>query len=64
MSREIDWKQVRFFLENARHQLRNVSSKAGTNGKDALQQAIDEALKELKKAEPQEPTQESAVRAS
>ena len=60
MSREIDLKQVRCFLENARQQLRNVSSKAGTNGKDALQQAINEALKELKKAEA-EPTQESAI---
>lgn len=53
----IDLRQVRFYLENARQQLRNVYSKHGTNGKDALQQAIEEALKELRKAQPasQEP---------
>lgn len=61
MTREIDLKQVRFFLENARQQLRNISSKAGTNGKDAIQQAITEAIKELKKNDAQDPKQASAV---
>ena len=63
MSEPIDLNQVRYFLENARVQMRNVYSKQGTNAKDAIQQNLDEALKELRKAVPGKPTQESAVSA-
>jgi hypothetical protein len=52
MSEQIDLQQVRRYLENARIQVRNVYSKQGTNGKDAIQQGLEEALKELKKADP------------
>ena len=58
---EIDLRQVRFYLENARQQLRNVYSKHGTNGKDALQQALAEALKELSKGQAHSGSQESAI---
>lgn len=61
MPENIDLKQVRFYLETARAQLRNVYSRQGTNAKDSIQQALEEALKELRKAEPLATTQQSAV---
>ena len=61
MAEQINLKQVRFYLENAKAQIRNVYSKHGTNGKDAVLQGLEEALKELKKAEPQPATQEAAA---
>ena len=64
MPEQIDLHQVRYFLEMARTQLRNVHSKRGTNGKDSLQQNIEEALKEITRAAPQKATQESAVPAA
>jgi hypothetical protein len=61
MSQQIDLNQVRFYLENARAQVRNIYSKQGTNGKDSIQMCLEEALKELRKAAPTPATQESAV---
>ena len=63
MNENVDLRTIRFYLENARAQLRNVYSKHGTNGKDAIQQAIEESLKELKKLEPVRSTQEVPVQA-
>lgn len=61
MPESIDLKQVRFYLENARVQVRNIYSKKGTNAKDSIRECLEEALKELRRAEPQPATQESAV---
>lgn len=63
MQEQIDLKQIRFYLENAQTQLKNIYSKRGTNGKDSIQMCIDESLKELRKASPARPTQEAAVSA-
>lgn len=61
MAESIDLKQVRFYLENARTHVRNVYSKQGTNGKDAIRECLEEALKEIRKAATEPATQESAV---
>jgi hypothetical protein len=61
MVEPIDLNQVRFYLENARVQVRNIYSKKGTNAKDSIRECLEEALKELRRAEPQPATQESAV---
>ena len=64
MPEPIDLNQVVYFLETARTQVKNIYSKRGTNGKDSIQQNLEEALKELRKAVPSRPTQESAVPAA
>jgi hypothetical protein len=64
MPEPIDLNQVVYFLETARTQVKNIFSKHGTNGKDSIQQNLEEALKELRKAVPARPTQESAVPAA
>ncbi|HWE94491.1 MAG TPA: hypothetical protein VG269_11055 [Tepidisphaeraceae bacterium] len=61
MTNDIDLRQVRFYLENARAQVRNVFSKKGTNARDSIRECLEEALKELRRAEPVPATQESAV---
>jgi hypothetical protein len=61
MDQPIDLKQVRYYLENARVQVKNIYSKRGTNAKDSIRESLEEALKELRRAEPQNATQESAV---
>lgn len=61
MADNIDLRQVRFYLENARAQVRNIYSKKGTNAKDSIRECLEEALKELRRAEPAPATQESAV---
>lgn len=63
MANDIDLRQIRFYLENARAQVRNVFSKKGTNARDSIRECLEEALKELRRAEPVPATQESAVRA-
>jgi len=57
----IDLRQIKFYLENARVHVRNIFSKQGTNGKDAIRECLEEALKEIRKAVPDPVTQESAV---
>jgi hypothetical protein len=61
MAENIDLRQVRFYLENARAQVRNIYSMKGTNAKDSIRECLEEALKELRRAEPVAATQESAV---
>lgn len=61
MAENVDLRQIRFYLENARAQVRNIYSKKGTNAKDAIRESLEEALKELRRAEPIPATQDSAV---
>ena len=63
MVQQIDLRQVRFYLENAKAQLGNIYSKHGTNGKDAVQQGLEEAIKELNKIIPAPSAQPAAVSA-
>ena len=64
MPETIDLNQVVYFLETARTQVKNIFSKHGTNGKDSIQQNLEEALKELRKVVPAQPTLESVVPAA
>ena len=61
MPEQADLRTIRYYLENARVQLRDIYSRHGTNAKDSLQQSLEEALKEIRKAEPARSTLESAA---